>query len=114
MTIFKQATIVGAVMLAAACGGGQVPAQQMAESQSAIRAASEVGAENYPQAALHLKMAKDREARAEKLSRDGDNDAAKALLEESQADAELALALARKEQAQVSSDQAKRQLEGLQ
>ena len=59
-------------------------------------------------------MAKDREARAEKLSRDGDNESAKALLEESQADAELALAMARKEQAQTTSDQAKRQLEGVQ
>jgi hypothetical protein len=114
MTIFKRATIVGAVMLAAACSESQVPAQQMAQSQSAIRAASEVGAENYPQAALHLKMAKDREARAEKMSRDGDNESAKALLEESQADAELALALARKQQAEASSDQAKRQLEGVQ
>jgi len=114
MRIFKHGTIIGVVMLAAACGGSQVPAQQMAQSQAAIRAASEVGAENHPQASLHLKMAKDRTARAEKLSREGDNDAAKALLEEAQADAELALALTRKEQAEASSDQAKQQLEGLQ
>lgn len=111
MTILRHGTIVCAVMLAAACGSNQVPAQQMAQSQSAIRAASEVGAENHPQASLHLKMAKDREARAEKLSREGDYESAKALLEESQVDAELALALTRKQQAETSSDQAKRQLE---
>jgi hypothetical protein len=114
MRVLKQSTLVGAVLLSAACGQSQVPAQQMAQSQSAIRAASEVGAENQPQAALHLKMAKDREARAEKLSREGDNESAKALLEEAQVDADLALALARKQQAETSSEQAKSQLEGVQ
>src|SRR5437016_4572388 len=91
MTVLKPSMIISAVMLAAACGGGEVPARQMAQSQSAIRAASEVGAENHPQAALHLKMAKDRATRADKLSRQGDNDAAKSLYEEAEADAALAL-----------------------
>ena len=110
MTFLKQTTI-GAVLLAAACGGSQVPAQQMAKSQASIRAAREVGAENEPQAALHLKMAQDREARAEKKSRQGDNDAAKALFEEAQVDAEFALALARKQQAETASAGARQKLE---
>jgi hypothetical protein len=113
MTFLKQTTI-SAVLLAAACGGSPVPAQQMAKSQAAIRAAGEVGAENEPQAALHLKMAKDREARAEQQSRQGDNQAAKALFEEAQVDAEFALALARKQEAESERDQAQHQLEGLQ
>ena len=110
MTCFRHTTI-SVVLLAAACGGSPVPAHQMATSQAAIRAADELGAENHPQAALHLKMARDREARAEKLSREGDNESAKALLEEAQVDAEFALVIARKQQAEQSSEQAKRQLE---
>jgi len=110
MTLFKQSTIITVVILAAACGGSQVPAEQMAQSHAAIRAASEVGAADHPQAALHLKLAKDRTARGEKLIRQGDNDAAKASFEEATADADLALALTRKQQAETGRDQAKQQL----
>jgi len=110
MTSLKHGTIISAAMLAAACGGTQVPAKQMADSQASIRAASEVGAESNPSAALHLKMAKDREARGERCSRNGDNEAAKAFFEEAQADAELALALTRKQQAETSQAEATQRL----
>jgi hypothetical protein len=101
------------VVLAAACGSSEVPAKQLAESQSAVRAASEVGADHNPQAALHLKMARDQIAKAQALSREGEQEAAEQLLKQAEADAELALALTRAEQAQTGAERAEQQLESL-
>jgi hypothetical protein len=105
------AITLATVSAMAGCGSSEVPAKQMAESEAAIRAASEVGAQDNPQAALHLKLAKDRYAQAQALSKQGDQDAAKMSLEKAEADADLALSLTRKEQAAAKADQAKRQLQ---
>jgi hypothetical protein len=102
---------LGLAFTAGACGGGEVPAKQLAESESAIRAASEVGAEENPQASLHMKMAKDHFAEAQAASKDGEQESAKLLLEKAEADAELALALTRKEQASAKAEQAKEKLQ---
>ena len=93
-------------VLACACAGSEVPAKQLADAEASIRAAREVGAEHTPDAALQLKMANDRLQRAQSLSADGENESAAKLLEEAEADAELALLLARKEDAQVRALQA--------
>jgi len=69
-----------------------------AESSSAsIRAAEEVGATHSPEAALHLQLAKEQFEAARKMDNPDDRDHADRLLMRSQADAELALALARTE-----------------
>lgn len=69
-----------------------------AESSSAsIRAAEEVGAAHTPQAALHLQLAQEQFSAARKMDDPDDRDHADRLLMRSQADAELALALARTE-----------------
>jgi hypothetical protein len=78
----------------------------LADAEASIRAAREVGAEQSPDAALQLKMANDRLQRAQSLSADGENESAAKLLEEAEADAELALLLARKEDAQARALQA--------
>lgn len=100
--------ISGAVLALCACGSSDVPAKQLAESEAAIRAASEVGAKDNPQAALHLKLARDRYDQAQVLSKEGEQESAKVLLEKAEVDAELALALTRKEQAAERAEQAKR------
>lgn len=97
----------------AACGGSDVPVRQLAEAESSIRAAREVGAENNPDAALQLKMANDRLARAKVLSADGENEDAQKLLEEAEIDAELALLIARKEDAQVRASKAEQRVNGM-
>jgi len=102
---------LGLAFTAGACGSSEVPAKQLAESESAIRAASEVGAEGDPQAALHLKVAKDHYAEAQAASKDGEQETARRLLEKAEADAELALALTRKEQASAKAAQAKEKLQ---
>jgi hypothetical protein len=78
----------------------------MAESEAAVRAATELGAKGTPAAAEHLQMAKDRMEKADALSQKGDNAAAKRLLEEAKADAELAVLLTREQQAETNAQSA--------
>lgn len=113
MTAFTRFALPLGIALTAACGGSEVPSKQLAESQAAVRAASEVGAEQNPQAALHLKMARDQISKAQALSREGEYDAAKQLLQQAEVDAELALTLTRERQARSDEEQAEQQLESL-
>lgn len=60
---------------------------------SAVNTAAAVGALDLPQASLHLQLAKEQIAAAEKLNADGNEDEAKSMLARAAADAELALLL---------------------
>jgi hypothetical protein len=90
----------------AACGGASPPTHQLTESNSAIRAAEEVGAENTPKAALHLKMARDHLRNAEALIVEEEYEDAALVLKRAESDADLALALARQEQARREAESA--------
>jgi hypothetical protein len=78
-----------------ACGGSSLPPAKVVDAQSAITAAAAVGAENNPQAALHLKMARDQVKQADKLIAAGEDAEARLVLEKAQADAEVALIITR-------------------
>ena len=78
-----------------ACASAPPPHERVATSEAAIRGAREVGSEQIPQAALHLKLAEENVQKAKALMKDGDNQVAAFVLLRAQADAELALALAR-------------------
>jgi hypothetical protein len=97
----------------AACGGSSPPTHQLTESNSAIRAAEEVGAENTPKAALHLKMARDHLRNAEALIVEEEYEDAALVLKRAEADADLALALARESQARNEAEQAMRKVQEL-
>lgn len=85
-----------AIVAAAALGGGCAGAPFNTDTPTAeIRVAQEVGASKVPQAALHLRLAKEQLAEAKRLSGEGDDKEAASMLKRSQADAELAVALAR-------------------
>lgn len=89
-----------AFALVAGCGTvkNSNPTGVHAETSTAsIRAAEEVGATHTPQAALHLQLAKEQFDAARKMDDPDDRAHADRLLMRSQADAELALALARSE-----------------
>jgi hypothetical protein len=77
------------------CASGPVPTQKIVDAGAAIRAAREVGAQDLPAAALHLKLAQDQLEAANKLVKDGENIRAALVLARSEVDAELAVALAR-------------------
>ncbi len=111
--IERSVIAVGATWLAVACGGGDVPSRQLANTEASIRAAKEVGAERNPEAALQLKLAQDRLAHADKLDRDGDHEKARAVLHEAELDAELAVLIARQEQSEAKALQAKQRAASL-
>ena len=93
-------------LFAVACASSGVPMDRLTDAKATVRAAQEAGAKDTPQAALHLKMANDELASAQKAMDDNDNDRAHLLLNQAQSDADLSLALARgtteKQQAQAA------------
>src|SRR5262249_54008286 len=93
------------------CGSAQVPADKMAASEASIRAADEVGAKNVRTAALHLQFAKEQVEQAKKLIADDDNERARWVLMRAEADAELALVLAREQSMRDAAQKALQQVQ---
>jgi hypothetical protein len=100
-------------MSLAGCASAPVPADRLASAQAGIRAAAEVGAEGVPEAALHLKMARDQVAQATALNRDGETDRAAMVLARAEADAELALTLTRESAARAEASALLAQVQAL-
>jgi hypothetical protein len=101
-------------VFALACGGGSLPPAKVADTQASISAAAAVGAERHPQAALHLKMARDQLGQAQSLLEDGKDKEARLVLERAQADADVAMIATREAQASANLQKAQREVEGLQ
>jgi hypothetical protein len=102
-----------AVVSAVGCGGAPVPAERLASAEAATRGAAEVGGERVPQAALHLKMARDQIAQAKGFIELGDQDRAAMLLVRAEVDAELALSLARENAARAEARAVLAQVEAM-
>ncbi len=95
----REAQVLGLLTIGLAwaplgCASAQVPTQSVADARASTAAAQAVGAEKDPQAALHLKMANNSLARAERLIADDQMDEAKDALGEAKIDADLAFKLA--------------------
>jgi len=89
--------------LAALLGCATTNTQQpLSDAQASIRAAEEMNAEETPDAAYHLELANEQLGEAQQAMEEGDDERAARLLERADADAELAIALARA--AEVRSD----------
>jgi len=96
-----------------ACAGAPpLPAERLAQAESELRAAQEIGAERVPQAKLHLQQARDAIASAKEVNKE-DPDAAARKLEIARAQAELANALAREQLARSEAEQAHLRLDAL-
>jgi hypothetical protein len=93
-----------ALALGGACAANMAPSGSLENSLSTIRAAQEVGAANVPRAKLHLQLAEEQSTYAKKLIAEDENERASFVTMRSEADAQLALALARQS---VSSAAAK-------
>jgi hypothetical protein len=102
----QRAAIVPAILVAAACGGAPKPVDQLATSEAAIRAAQEAGAQQDPQGALHLKLAREQIDKAKGLIEEDDNEEANFLLLRAESDAELARSLAKKGAMERAAQQA--------
>ncbi|HYO51790.1 DUF4398 domain-containing protein [Archangium sp.] len=109
--------IVGAGLLLglAGCAGAQrVPTEQLVDSQVTIRQAEEAGAEAVPDAAQHLQWAREQTSEARRLLERNERDKAALYLQRAEADAELALALAREAPARAEADRILQQVQQLQ
>ncbi len=102
-TIITSATL----LFAFGCAGNYPPpTQQMADVESADRSANELGAQNNPRAQLHLKLAEEQMKQAKSAMEAEDNERAESLLMRAKADAELAVALTREDDAKVQAGKA--------
>ena len=99
--------LLAATPFAWACGSSiPEPKQPMADAEAASRSAREVGADNQPAAKLQVKLADEQIAEAKTLVANGENERAAYVLLRARADAELALALAREQNALVEKQKA--------
>ena len=101
------------LLLGVGCGASAPPTLQQSKTQSAIRGAEVAGAEDTPKAKLHLKMAKDHLANAEQLIAEEEYDDAALVLRRAEADAELAIALAKESNARERAEDLQRKVQEL-
>jgi hypothetical protein len=99
---------------AAGCASSQAPRPDPAMSLAAVSAAEKAGAAGVPRAALHLKLARDQMKVAEHLIEESENEEAYLVLLRAEADAKLALELARRETLRRASEEALLRLRSLQ
>ena len=94
-----------AVLSLAGCATVQIPSDRLEHAQASVRGAEELGALAVPAAKLHLQYAKDQTAAAKRMANDGDENAI-LMMARAEADAELALSLAREAQTRSRAQQA--------
>jgi type IV pilus biogenesis protein CpaD/CtpE len=96
------------------CASTPVTTEKLAATEAPIRAAEELGATRVPQAALELKLAQDQMELAKQFLKDGNKPRADMLLLRAQADAELAVALAKEAPLEAEARNAVEQVKALQ
>ena len=100
-------SIAGLTFLVGGCGASfPVPAQKLADAESASRAARELGAEKKTAAQLSLKLADEEIEQAKVQIKAGENKRAEYILLRAKADAELALSLARETDVKIETNKA--------
>jgi hypothetical protein len=106
--LVRNLTISLAAVVLAGCGASTPPpADRMAAAQAATRSARELGADQDPRAALHVKLAEEQISQAKALMKKDDNKRADITLQKASADAELAVVLVKEGQATAAASKAK-------
>lgn len=88
-------------LAAAGCAGTPPPTERLTTAQASVKASRMLGAEQVPQAELHLRLAEEEVDKAQRLIKADENDDADLMLQRANADATLALALAREAHARA-------------
>jgi|JI9StandDraft_1071089.scaffolds.fasta_scaffold1195703_1 hypothetical protein len=96
-----------------ACATTQFGSGRLERAEASIKAAEEIGANAVPDARLYVQLAKDQTTTAKRLASDGD-DRAPMMLARAQADADLALVMARESAARAEAVRAGAELETVQ
>lgn len=95
-SLFALAAVTAVGIFTIGCASSWAPPnERMANAESAVRGAQEVGATNEPNAALHLKIAQEEIVNAKALMKNDDNKRADFVLMRASAEAELALSLSK-------------------
>lgn len=106
--------LLGTVLVFGVACGSSLPPAKAADTQASISAAAAVGAEQNPQGALHLKLARDQLQEAQRLTDAGKDKEARLVLERADADAQLALMITREAEASTSLNKTRADVEALQ
>jgi hypothetical protein len=107
IVLFSISCIVG-------CGSSlPPPSDRLATAEAASRSARELGADKEPKAQLHLKLAQEQIDQAKKLMADGDNKRADLVLQRAGSDAELAVMLAKENNANGEAAKAKEKVNAM-
>ena len=102
----RHSLMFGSLLLVIAVVGCAGAPLRMGETSADIRAAENEGAKYVPDAAIHLNLAKDELAQAARLAEQGKKPEAKSTLSRAEADAELAMVLAREDAQKVEAVEA--------
>ena len=86
---------ISIIALALTACAGKPPTEHLASSMAAVKTAESAGASNEPQAALHLKLAKEQIGQAQQMMEEEDFEEADRMTMRANEDAELAIAMAR-------------------
>ena len=113
MTRQVVSVIWAAALCLAGCGSAAVPQEQLTGAQASAKGAEVAGAPQDPRANLYLKLANEEIAKAKASIAEGDNEEAARLVDRAQADADLALPLAKEARAKKDVADAKAQIEEL-
>jgi hypothetical protein len=105
-TVFSLVVPIVAVTALGCAASFPPPTQRMADAESAERSARELGAESNPGARFAVNLAREQIVQAKILVVDGENERADFVLMRARADAELALALAREQGANIEAQKA--------
>lgn len=103
---------VGA-LLCSACASATVPARETINARASIQAAEELHAEEQPQASFYLALAREEAVKADQYAAADDVEAARRYLRRSQADADLAVALAQQARAEADATEAQTHINDL-
>ncbi len=104
----------GAVwLLLVGCGGAAVPQEALSAAQAAVKGAEVAGAAEDPKAALHLKLSREGLDKAKALIAEDRNEEARSAIDRAQADADLAIVLAKESRAKKEATETREQVEQL-
>jgi hypothetical protein len=95
------------------CSSAPPPNDQLTAAQAAVRAAEEVDAKELPKAALYLKLAQEQIEKAKLWIENRENERALWVLRRAEADAEVAIALAKEKRWSDEADRALKEIQKL-
>ena len=115
MTLKKIVSMLAILSMAlvTGCASDEVSTAEYSEPRQKVEAAQQLGANELPQASLHLRLAKEQLQAADALIEEGEEEEARYALMRAEADAELALALAKEDRMRGEVEEVVKQINHL-